>query len=99
MEGSRKKEFKSIGDAIRDLLNAYRLNNRFDETALINSWERLVGKPIARNTQSLYMKNRVLFVKFDSPALKNDFLLNKGHVLEMFKKEFGEAMISDIVLL
>jgi len=93
----KKNEFKSVGDAIRDMLNSYRLNNRFDEANVVASWERLVGKPIAKRTKKLYVKNKVLFVEFDSPTMRHDFSLHKAQVLEMFKKEFGEGVVTEII--
>jgi|SRR5690606_21449713 Protein of unknown function (DUF721). len=93
----KKEEFQTVGDAIRNLLNSYDLSNRFDEANLINSWERLVGSPIARRTKKLYIRNNVLFVEFDSPSMRHDFEFHRAHVLEMFKKEFGAGVISNII--
>lgn len=90
-------EFQSVGDAIRNLLNSYNLTSRFDEASLLNSWERLVGKPIAKRTKKLYIKNKVLFVEFDSPSMRHDFEFHKAHVLEVFKKEFGSDLITGII--
>jgi len=97
MSKYNKSEFQSVGQAIRDMLNSYRLTHKFDEAKLIDSWERLVGKPIAKRTKKIYIKNTVLFVEFDSPTMRHDFALHKVQVLEMFKKEFGEGIITEIV--
>jgi predicted nucleic acid-binding Zn ribbon protein len=97
MSSHKKGEFQSVGQAIRDMLNSYRLTNKFDEANLIDSWERLVGKPIAKRTKKIYIKNKVLFVEFDSPTMRHDFSLHKVEVLDMFKKEFGEGIITEII--
>lgn len=100
MSGRKPKEdIQTMGQAIRELLNSYRLTSRFDEASLINSWERLAGKPIARRTKKLYIRNKVLFVELDSPSMKHDFSLHKGPVLELFKKEFGAGIITDIIVM
>ena len=88
-----------MGQAIRELLNSYRLTARFDEANLIASWERLAGKPIAKRTKKVYIRNKVLFVELDSPSMKHDFSLHKGQVLELFKKEFGAGVITDIIVM
>lgn len=95
--GNNKNEFQSVGQAIRDLLNTYRLSNKFDEANIIESWERLVGKPIASRTRKVFIKNKVLFVEFDSPTMRHDFSLHKTEVLEVFRKEFGEGVITEII--
>jgi predicted nucleic acid-binding Zn ribbon protein len=93
------QEFQTVGQAIRSLLNSYRLETKFDEAALVASWERLVGAPIAKRTRKIFIKDAVLFVEFKSPSMKNDFLLHKPKVLEVFQKEFGPSIVKDIVIL
>ncbi len=94
---NKKNEFQSVGQAIRDLLNSYRLTNKYDEANIIDSWERLVGKPIASRTRKVFIKNKVLFVEFDSPTMRHDFSLHKTEVLQLFRKEFGEGVITEII--
>lgn len=97
MKNDKGEEFQSVGQAIRNLLNSYNLSSRFDEANLLSSWERLVGKPIAKRTKKLYIRNKVLFVEFDSPSMRHDFEFHKAEVVEMFKKEFGEGIITGII--
>ena len=94
-----KNEIQSIGQAIRGLLNTYRLSSKFDEAQVIGSWERLAGKPIAKRTKKVFIRNTVLFVELDSPSMKHDFSLHKGQVLDLFKKEFGAGVITDIIVM
>ena len=94
---NKKNEFQSVGQAIRDLLNSYRLTSKYDEANIIESWERLVGKPIASRTKKIFIKNKVLFVEFDSPTMRHDFTLHKNEVLEVFRKEFGDGVITEII--
>lgn len=94
-----RDEYQSIGEAIRQLLNSYRLSTKFDEANLISSWERLAGKPIAKRTKKIYIRNQVLFVELDSPSMKHDFALHKNQVLEMFRNEFGSGVINEIVVM
>ena len=94
---NKKNEFQSVGQAIRDMLNTYRISNKYDEANIIESWERLVGKPIANRTKKVFIKNKVLFVVFDSPTMRHDFSLHKVEVLALFRKEFGEGVITEII--
>jgi predicted nucleic acid-binding Zn ribbon protein len=94
---NKKNEFQSVGQAIRDLLNSYRLSSKYDEANIIESWERLVGKPIANRTKKIFIRNKVLFVEFDSPTMRHDFSLHKTEVLDVFRKEFGDGVITEII--
>jgi predicted nucleic acid-binding Zn ribbon protein len=96
---SGKDEIQSVSQAIRQLLNSYQITSKFDEANLINSWERIAGKPIASRTKAIYIRNKVLFVEFQSPSMKHDFSLHKQEVLEVLKKEFGSGIITDIIVM
>lgn len=88
-----------IGQAIQKLLKSYHIKSKFDEANFIASWERLVGKVVAKHTRKLQIRNKVLFVELDSPALKNDLLLHKTRILEIFRKEFGGDVLTDIIVM
>ena len=55
MGSYKKDEFQSVGQAIRDLLNRYKIANKYDEATIIDSWEKIVGKPIAKRTKKISM--------------------------------------------
>ena len=88
-----------ISDAIQELLRSYQLKSKFDEATLVASWEKLVGKPVAKRTKRVTVRNKVLFVELDSPGMKNDLNLHKRQILAVFEKEFGKDIIKEIVIM
>lgn len=88
-----------IGDAIQDLLKSYRLKSKFDEASVVTAWERLVGKPVAKHTKKVFIRDKVLFVELDSPGMKHDLNLHKSQMLAVFAKEFGQGTIKEIVIM
>lgn len=88
-----------IGQAINELLSSYHIKAKFDSANIVGSWERLVGKPIAKRTKKVFLKNKVLFVQIESASMKHDISLHKGHILEIFQKEFGSQAIQEIILM
>lgn len=88
-----------IGEAIQELLKTYHIKNKFDEANLVGSWERLVGKSVAKRTKKVFLRNKVLFVELDSPSLKNDLNLHKSQILQLFSKEFGNNIVHEIVVM
>ena len=65
-------EFQHIGQAIQQLLSEFHIKSKFDEANLVASWERLVGKPIAKRTKKVFVRNKVVFVELESPSMKHD---------------------------
>ena len=88
-----------VGDAIKELLKQYHIDEKFDEANVVSSWERLVGKPIAKRTKKVFIRNHVLFVELNSPSLKHDLSYSKSSILELFQKEFGKDLVKEIVLM
>jgi predicted nucleic acid-binding Zn ribbon protein len=88
-----------IGQAIQQLLNRYHIKAKFDEANLLNSWERLAGKPVSKRTKKLYIRGKVLFVELESPSMKNDMNLHKGQILEILQKEFGKDVVKEIIIM
>lgn len=95
----KQDDFQSIGDAMRQMLGTFRIESKFNEATLLASWERLVGTPIAKRTKKVFIKDKVLFVEFKSPSMKNDFQLHKSKVLNLFQQEFGHEVVKDIAIL
>lgn len=71
---------------------------KYREKLLVESWEAIMGKPIASRTSSIFLKNRVLFVKLTSAPLKQELANNKERVRELIDKDFGD-MLDDVKFL
>ncbi|MBX7125629.1 MAG: DUF721 domain-containing protein [Cyclobacteriaceae bacterium] len=99
MARAKHPHTQHVGEAIRDLLQAYHLKPRFDEANLMANWEKFVGKPMARATRKLAIRDRVLFVELSSPAMKQDLSYHKARVMAAIHQEYGSDTITEIVLM
>jgi predicted nucleic acid-binding Zn ribbon protein len=90
---------QTLGDAIREMIESYGLKNKLSEANLVHSWEHIVGKMIANHTKDLYIKNGKLFVRIDSPALKNELNYNRSELLDTLNEAAGSKVIQEIVFL
>lgn len=99
IQSGRKADTSTVGEAMRELLDTYKLKSKYEQTQLINSWERLMGAPIARRTDKLFISDRKLYVKLSSAALKQELNLSKSKILSLFMREFGEVIVDDVVFL
>ena len=88
-----------ISQAIQELLKTQHLKPKFDEANVVASWERIVGKSIAKRTKRINIRNKVLFVEMNSPTMKHDMGFHKKEMLELIKKEFGNEVVSEIVFM
>ena len=89
---------QSLGDAIREFLQAYRLEDKLNETRLMASWEKVLGKLVANHTTELYIKNRILFVKLDSAALRNELSYAREKIVKALNAAVKADVIEELVL-
>ncbi len=88
----------SLKAAIDKLIKSYQLQGKLTETQLNDSWEEIMGKPIAKYTRSLQLNNGRLVVKLSSSVLRQELSYGKDQLIERLNEHFGEAVIKDIVL-
>jgi predicted nucleic acid-binding Zn ribbon protein len=90
---------KPIGEVIREMIEAYRLEGKLNEVKVLHSWEKVVGEMIARHTRDLYIKNGKLFVKVDSPALKNELTYSRTEIADKLNHEAGGKVIEEVIFI
>ena len=89
---------RSLGDAIREFLHFYHLEDKLNETKVIQSWGKIVGPMIEKHTHGLYIRNRILFVKVDSAALRQELSFSRSKIVGALNDEVKSNVIEDIVL-
>jgi hypothetical protein len=98
-KGQRKSDIHKIDTEIEELLKSFRIEDKFKETELVVSWEKIMGSTIARRTQRIFIKDRKLFIKLSSAPLKNELSMSKSKILSLFFQEMGEAVVDDIIFI
>jgi len=94
----RKANEQTIGEAIGEFLDKYRLRDRMNEAKVIQSWEKVVGPMVSKHTVKLHISKRVLHVRVNSAALRNELLFARTRLIRALNKEAGAQVIEDIVL-
>lgn len=95
--GKQRSETVSLKEGIEALLDAYKLRKPFNESNIIANWEKYVGKPIANQTSKIYIKNKVLFVRIESPVMRNELKMMKSKVLDAVNENYSTKMIEEVI--
>ena len=95
----RNASTTTIGDSIKRFFELNHTKQKFDETQLIVSWQKVLGKTIARNTKKIFIKNRVLFVELQSAPLKHRLNASKDKIKQLFRDELKADIIDEIVIM
>ncbi len=94
----RRSNTQKLGEVIKDYLKESNIDKKLTEIQLINSWEEIVGKEIARRTEKIYIRNNKLFVHFTSSVVRNELLLHRETIRTRLNEHAGEEIIKEIVL-
>lgn len=96
---SRVSNDQTIREVIEELIAAYHIGDKLNQAKVIGLWDQVVGKMIARETKHLYIKNKILYVKLNSPALRQELGYARTKLVKMLNKAAGTEVISDIAFL
>lgn len=94
----RRSYVQNISEVVSQLLKELHIDNKIKEVRLINSWNEVLGNNVARATDKLYIKNRILFVHLKSAVVRNELSMLKSSIIKTLNEKAGEKVIDDIVL-
>ncbi len=94
----RKSNTQKISEVIEEYLKNSGLTPKLKKARIINHWEELIGKAIAKRTTSIYIKKKTLFVSLNSSVVKNELMMMRQQIIDAINKEAGEIMIEKIVI-
>jgi predicted nucleic acid-binding Zn ribbon protein len=86
----------SIGEAIEAYLQEYNLKEKSQMEKLISDWPRIMGKPIAENTERLWYSEGVFHLKISHPMWKQELLMARTNIKQMLNKELGQDLITEV---
>ncbi len=92
----RSSNQQSIGEAITEFLVKFRIDVKLAEVAAVVSWEKLMGATVAKRTQEIYIRNKTLYLKIESAALKDELSYSKEKIKDMINKEAGRTVVENI---
>lgn len=87
---------KMLGEAIREFLRTYKLEEKITETRILSSWEKVMGPHIARYTVKISLKNQVLTVFLNSSVMRNELSLAREKIIGMINKEAGADVVKEV---
>lgn len=88
----------SIGDALREFMNKSRMKPRLTEVRIQENWEKLMGKTIARYTQSIQLIDHTLIVTTTVAPLKQELTYSKDKIIKLVNEMLGESIVKDVMI-
>lgn len=91
-----RKKVRSIGELLPEFLRNEGLETPLQQKRLIDSWDAVVGVPIAAYCGEKFIKNQTLYVKLQNPALRADLTMNRSILVRRLNEQVGAQVVADI---
>ena len=88
----------SLGDAIKQFLKKSRLKGSVQALQIQDVWEDIMGKTIARYTDSIKIYGDKLYVTTSVAPLKQELLFQKEKIIERVNQALGEKVIKEVIV-
>ena len=102
IKGSIQKIILMNNTEIKDLVNIFLRKNKLEKGLLDlevkKVWFELMDNGIANYTLDVNLRNKTLYIKLSSPALKQELSYGKEKLMDLINKKFDEEIVQKIVL-
>ncbi|MBI1342788.1 MAG: DUF721 domain-containing protein [Terrimonas sp.] len=88
----------SMGEAIQQFLNKSRIKGSIQALQIEDVWEEIMGKTIARYTESIRIYGDKLYITTHVAPLKNELFYQKEKIMNRVNEALGKKIISEVVI-
>ena len=94
-----KRQFKGLDELLNASLRENGLETPLLERRLMDSWERVTGRTVARYTGEKFIRNQSRHVKLLNPALRQDLSMMRSQLVKRLNEAVGTVVITDVRIL
>jgi predicted nucleic acid-binding Zn ribbon protein len=94
----KRETDRPLKNVIEELLNAYGWKDHIDSVKLMEGWEKVVGRIIAKHTTDMEVKNGVMYVTLDSSVVRSELHQERTRVVKELNKKIGRQLIRELIL-
>ena len=94
---SRKNDV-TLQEAMKAMLNEYKLSSQLNETRVKSLWGSVMGKTISTYTGELAVRKNVLYITILSAPLRQELSYAKDTIKKRLNEELGEEYVKDVVI-
>ncbi len=88
----------TLKEALRAMIDQYRLRGKLNQNRIQNLWEKLMGPSIAGYTREIRLANNKLYLTIESAALRQELSYGKDKIKKILNEELGEEYIREVII-
>lgn len=94
----RNADNVSIGDALKEFIQANRLEKGLDKVNAKEAWDKVMGNAISKYTTAIRLDKDVLTVQLSSSVLREELSYGKDKIIALLNEELGKDLIKKLIL-
>ena len=87
-----------MGEAIQQFLKKSRLKGSVQALQITDVWEQIMGKTVARYTESIKIYGDKLYISTSVAPLKQELQFQKEHIITRVNEALGEKIIKEVII-
>lgn len=91
------KEY-TIGEAIRKFLEQSRIKGSIQALQIEDAWEQIMGKTIAKYTDSIRIIDKTLIITTHVAPLKHELVFQREKIKLRVNEALGQNVISEVII-
>ena len=94
----RNNEHISISDALKEFIEANKLEKGLNKVNVADAWAKLMGNGVNNYTTSVNLERETLYVQLSSSVLREELSYGKQKIIDLLNEEMGKEIIKKLVL-
>jgi hypothetical protein len=94
----RKDDSESIDKVIKSVFESLGYGKKLKEMELIDAWKDIIGVSVANRTEKIFLNNGKLYVKVNSPVVKNELLMLKEGIKVALNNKVKANIVKEIII-
>lgn len=95
---ARNAKDEEMAIILQRMLKQYGLNKGLDKVNVKDLYQSVVGDYIFNQTRSIQLRNKVLFIRIEIPAIRQELSMAKSRLVESINKKAQKHLIDEIII-
>ncbi|MDA9311785.1 DUF721 domain-containing protein [Polaribacter sp.] len=95
----RENDSFSVKDLMQSFIKENNLTKGMQKIKAEETWNKMMGPGVANHTSAVKLQNKTLIIYLTSSVLREELSYGKEKIIKMMNEEFGDEIISKLMLM
>jgi predicted nucleic acid-binding Zn ribbon protein len=95
----RVNRLERIDQVIKRVLKGCGIEEEVTEERCLKLWSEIMGKRIADKNKPLYVKDKIIFIRSESPVWAKELSFEKKEIIKKINERLSKRFIKDVIFI